>query len=78
MENIFNVLKGKTGWNSESNDDKVIIVKAKTKREVVAKTIIHAKTLGNSRIIIFDKDGKVSEERTIKKAIRKSTPDLMD
>lgn len=76
MENIFNVLKGKTGWISESNDDKVIIVKAKTKREVVAKTIIHTKTLGNSRIIIFDKDGNVSEERTIKKAIRKSSANI--
>ena len=71
MKNSFNIQKVKTEWVSENNEEKVMIVKAKTKREVIAKTIIHAKTIGSSRIIIFDKLGNVSEERLIKKAIRK-------
>lgn len=71
MENVFNVIKCKTEWKSENSADNTLIAKAKTKREVVAKTIIHAKTIGSSLINVYDKSGKVSEVRTIKKGMRK-------
>jgi hypothetical protein len=71
MDYVFNITKSKSDWKSETAHDQMLIAKAKTKREVIARTIIHAKTLGNSRIVIFDKDGKVSEERTIKKVPKK-------
>ena len=71
MDNVFNIQKCKTDWQSENAADNTIIAKAKTKREVLAKTIIHAKTIGNSKINIFDKEGNVSEIRTIKKGARK-------
>lgn len=71
MDNIFNIQKCKTDWKSENSADKALIAKAKTKREVLAKTIIHAKTIGSSRINIYDKEGNVSEIRTIKKGARK-------
>ena len=71
MENIFNVQKCKAEWKSENSADNTLIAKAKTKREVVAKTIIHAKTIGSSLINVFDKEGNVSEVRTIKKGSRK-------
>lgn len=71
MENIFNVQKCKAEWKSENNADNTLIARAKTKREVVAKTIIHAKTIGSSLINVYDKEGNVSEVRTIKKGLRK-------
>ncbi|TAH26162.1 MAG: DUF2188 domain-containing protein [Cytophagales bacterium] len=71
MENIFYIQKHKTEWISSNKETDSIIARTKTKREAIALTIIHAKTIGNSRLYIYDKDGKQSEERTVKKASRK-------
>ena len=69
METVFNISKSKAGWNAENSISKELIAKAKTKREVLAKTIFHAKRIGQSKIVIFDKEGKISEERFIKKCL---------
>lgn len=67
MENIFYIQKVKKEWQSIYQKDESTISKAKTKREVIAKTIIFAKTIGNSKIIIQDKEGNPSEVRTVKR-----------
>ena len=69
METIFHISKAKAGWNAQNSLSKELIAKAKTKREVLAKTIFFAKRIGQSKIVIFDKEGKVSEERFIKKCL---------
>jgi hypothetical protein len=69
METVFHILKAKAGWNAQDTNANELIAKAKTKREVLAKTIFFAKRKGQSKIVIFDKEGKVSEERIIKKCL---------
>lgn len=69
METIFHISKAKAGWNAQQTNANVMVAKAKTKREVLAKTIFAAKKIGQSKIVIFDKEGKISEERFIKKCL---------
>lgn len=70
METVFHILKAKAGWNAQDTNSNALIAKAKTKREVLAKTIFAAKKVGQSKIVIYDKEGKISEERFIKKCLQ--------
>jgi hypothetical protein len=70
METVFHILKAKAGWNAQNTtNSNCLVARAKTKREVLAKTIFAAKKVGQSKIVIYDKEGKVSEERFIKKCL---------
>ncbi len=69
METVFHISKAKAGWNAQNSTSNELVAKAKTKREVLAKTIYYAKRIGQSKIVIFDKEGKISEERFIKKCL---------
>ena len=69
METVFHISKAKAGWNAQDTNANCLVAKAKTKREVLAKTIFAAKKVGQSKIVIYDKDGKISEERFIKKCL---------
>ena len=45
METVFHILKAKAGWNAQETNSNALIAKAKTKREVLAKTIFAERLL---------------------------------
>lgn len=63
----YHVTKTDDGWQSKLEGGQRASIKAKTKAEVVKKTIEIAKNKENSSVRIHKTDGKIQEERTYPK-----------